>query len=97
MSLSDISWSNFGPYSHPSHGDPLSPHSIPQSYYTDAAPLALQLSQFTTVFSRGNLNSAAMELSPEEMERFQKLSNEYEPEIQVRNNDSAGRTMGSQT
>lgn len=84
MSLSDISWSNFGPYSHPSHGDPLSPHSVPQSYYSDAAPLALQLSQFTTLLSRGNLNPAIMELSPEEMERFQKLSNEYEPDIQVR-------------
>ncbi|KAJ9248341.1 hypothetical protein DTO212C5_149 [Paecilomyces variotii] len=82
MSLSDISWSNFGPYSHPSHGDPLSPHSVPQSYYSDAAPLALQLSQFTTLLSRGNLNPAIMELSPEEMERFQKLSNEYEPDIQ---------------
>lgn len=83
MSLSKP-WSHFGPH-----------HPFPEKqkfsgYYQDALsstllpPLDFSIS---AAFSPGPdmSNSANMNaLSPEEMERFQKLSNNYEPDVQVR-------------
>lgn len=82
MSLSKP-WSHFGPH-----------HPFPEKqklngYYQDALsptllpPLGFSVS---TAFTPPDMsNSANMNaLSPEEMERFQKLSNNYEPDVQVR-------------
>lgn len=83
MSLSNLPWSHFGPY-----------HPFPEkqkfnNYYQAALsssgflPLGLSIS---AAFAPGsdishpvNMNT----LSVDEMERFQKLSNEFEPGVQV--------------
>lgn len=90
MSLSKLPWSHFGPH-----------HPFPEKqkfngYYQDALsstllpPLGFSLSAaFTpapTMSNSANMNA----LSPDEMERFQKLSNNYEPDVQVRISDSGG-------
>lgn len=85
MSLSKSPWNHFGPH-----------HPFPEkqkfdSFYRDALslsffpPLGLSIStDFVPPGSSSMSNSANMNaLSPDEMERFQKLSNEFEPDVQA--------------
>lgn len=81
MSLSK-SWNHFGPH------QPFPEKQNPASFYRDAlsssffSPVALSLSaafSHPISCSAANMNT----LSPDEMERFQKLSNSYQPDVQV--------------
>jgi ubiquitin thioesterase protein OTUB1 len=85
MSLSKLSWNHFGPH-HPFpekqkfHGcyqDALAPPDF-------LRPLGLSISAAfapgpSTMSNSSNMNT----LSPDEMQRFQKLSNEFEPDVPV--------------
>ena len=85
MSLSKIPWNHFGPH-HPFperqkfasfYRDTLAPSLLP--------PLSLSTSAAFNPSPSNMSNPANMNtLSPDEMERFQKLSNEFEPDVQVR-------------
>lgn len=83
MYLSDIPWYQLGSYSH----FPYREYSSPRFHRSTGSPavlLAPRPPQFSNYLSRTDPELAVMEpLSPDEMERFQKLSNEYEPDIQV--------------
>lgn len=81
MSLSKPTWNHFGIH------QPFPEKQNPVDFYRDAlsssflSPVALSLS---AAFSPISSNSANMNaLSADEMERFQKLSNSYQPEVQV--------------
>lgn len=78
MSLSKP-WSHFGPH-----------RSFPESqtYYRDPLPQSLLPPlgfSISAAFAPGpNMSNANMNALPlDEMERFQKLSNEFEPDVQV--------------
>ncbi|KAJ5192458.1 Ovarian tumor otubain [Penicillium cf. viridicatum] len=80
MSLSKPTWNHFGIH------QPFPEKQNPVDFYRDAlsssflSPVALSLS---AAFSPISSNSANMNaLSADEMERFQKLSNSYQPEVQ---------------
>lgn len=80
MSLSKPTWNHFGIH------HPFPEKQNPVDLYRDAlsssflSPVALSLS---AAFSPISSNSANMNaLSADEMERFQKLSNSYQPEVQ---------------
>lgn len=87
MSLSKLPWSYFGP-----HHSFLEKQKF-EGYYQDAlsstllSPLGFSLSAAFTpgldMSNPANMNA----LSPDEMERFQKLSNEFEPDVKVRISD----------
>lgn len=83
MSLSYLPWNHFGPH-HPSPQkqkysgfvqDAFSPALLP--------PLGFSLSATLAPGSRMSNSANANALSTEEMEHFQKLSNEFEPDVQV--------------
>lgn len=83
MSLSKIPWSHFGPH-HPFPDK----QRFPNTYYRDAPsflPLGFSISAALNHQIPANMsNSTNMNaLSQAEMERFQKLSNEFEPDVQV--------------
>lgn len=78
MSLSKP-WSHFGPH-----------HPFPekQNYYRDPLPPSLLSPlgfSISAAFAPGsNMSNANMNALPlDEMERFQKLSNDFEPDVQV--------------
>ena len=81
MSVADIPWNHFNPYNHfPDR------QNFPSHPYQSTPPfvfLSHGLSQLSNPYHNNYspLNMAA--LSPEELERFQKLSNEFEPDVQV--------------
>ncbi|PLB52413.1 cysteine proteinase [Aspergillus steynii IBT 23096] len=78
MSLSDIPWNHLHL---PTRQDPAT-GLYPQNLYPPAF-LAHGFSQLSNAFYHNHLNSFNMNpLSTDEMERFQKLSNEFEPDIQ---------------
>jgi ubiquitin thioesterase protein OTUB1 len=81
MSLSKPTWHHFAPHQHFLEKQPV-------DFYRDAlspsflSPVALSLSAaFSHPISSNSANMNA--LSADEMERFQKLSNSYQPEVQV--------------
>ncbi|OJJ43460.1 hypothetical protein ASPZODRAFT_154642 [Penicilliopsis zonata CBS 506.65] len=83
MPVSDIPFAHFGPYSYtpdrhyfPSTGQPQ--FAAPFSFLTHSIP------QITLAFQQGRASSAynMAALSPDEMERFQQLSNNFEPNVQ---------------
>lgn len=90
MSLSKLPWNHFGPH-HPFpekqkfHGcyqDVLAPPAF-------LRPLGLSISAAFAPGPSAMSNSSNMNtLSPDEMQRFQKLSNEFEPDVPV--GDSLG-------
>ncbi|KAJ5885158.1 Ovarian tumor otubain [Penicillium taxi] len=75
MSLSNRPWNHFSPH-----------YSFPEKhkfdvYYREAialSPALLPLGDTPVMSNSANMNA----LSPDEMERFQKLSNEFEPDVQ---------------
>lgn len=83
MSLSNLPWSHFGPYR------PFPEKQKFNNYYQDALsssgllPLGLSISAAfahdSDISHPVNMNT----FSVDQMERFQQLSNEYEPEVQV--------------
>jgi hypothetical protein len=79
MHLPDASLSHVSPYYNPFHQrDYLAGYRSPPSFIPSSIPPLVDLSRDP------NLRFPAMEsLSREELERFQKLSNEYEPDVQV--------------
>lgn len=79
MSLSDIPWNHL----HLPTRQDSATGLYPQNLYPPAF-LAHGFSQLSNAFYHNHLNSFNMNpLSTDEMERFQKLSNEFEPDIQV--------------
>jgi ubiquitin thioesterase protein OTUB1 len=78
MHLPDASLSHVSPYYNPFHQhDYLAASRSPSSFIPSSIPTLVDLSRDS------NLRFPAMEsLSREELERFQKLSNEYEPNVQ---------------
>ncbi|KAJ6031493.1 Ovarian tumor otubain [Penicillium herquei] len=83
MSLSKIPWNHFGPHNHFPDKQKFT------SFYRDSLvapallpPLGLSLPAVFTPVSTMSNSTNMNALSPDEMERFQKLSNNYEPEIQ---------------
>jgi hypothetical protein len=83
MHLPDASLSHVSPYYNPFHQrDYLAASRSPSSFIPSSIPTLVDLSRDS------NLRFPAMEsLSREELERFQKLSNEYEPDVQVSRKD----------
>jgi hypothetical protein len=94
MSLSKLSWSHIGPH-HPFpekqkfHGcyqDALDPSAF-------LRPLGLSISAAFAPGPPAMSNSSNMNaLSPDEMQRFQKLSNEFQPDVPV--GDPVGDCVG---
>lgn len=94
MSLSDVPFAHFLPHTHnhyfPDYHDLSAANSIYQdpTFHSPAPVLSHGVSSHfsTSVKSRSAAKSAFKmnTLSTEEMERFQKLSNEFEPDVQVR-------------
>lgn len=86
MSLADVPWNQFNPYNHFPDGQ-----DFPYNIYHLTPPFAF-LSHGLSDPSDTHHNSYApldmAALSPEELERFQKLSNEFEPDAQVRESRS---------
>jgi ubiquitin thioesterase protein OTUB1 len=83
MSLSKP-WSHFGPH------HPFPDKQRFHTYYRDAPsflpPLGFSISAALTPCVPSNMSTSTNmnALSQSEMERFQKLSNEFEPDVQVR-------------
>lgn len=81
MSLSKPYWNHFGPH------HPFSEKQMFDDFYrlpsTLLPPLGLSLSAAFAPDSSMNNSSNMNTLSADEMERFQKLSNEFQPDVQV--------------
>ena len=94
MSLSDVPFAHFLPYNHshyfPDYHDLSAANSIYQDpTFHSATPVLSHgvSSHFSTSVKNRSAAKSAFKmntLSTEEMERFQKLSNEFEPDVQVR-------------
>lgn len=77
MSLADVPWNHFNPYN----------HFPDRQHFHSAPPFAFIPHELTDLSNTYHHNYSPLEmaaLSPEELERFQKLSNEFEPDVQVR-------------
>lgn len=75
MSLADLPWNHFNPY----HGLPDT-QDFASCYPPCAPPFAFfshGVSQLSSAFHAVDMAA----LSPDELERFQKLSNEFEPDV----------------
>ena len=79
MSVADVPWNQFNPYTHFPDRQHFPSHLYQSTPITFVSHGPSQPS--TTHHKRAPQNMAA--LSPEELERFQKLSNEFEPDVQV--------------
>lgn len=82
MSLSDISWNHL----HLLNQFPARPDSTADLYSAPARTAAFinhDFSRLSSAYSNHRSHFNMNTLSTEEMERFQKLSNEFEPEIQA--------------
>lgn len=85
MSLADVPWNHPGPLNHPlparqgSTTNLYHHHSPHSSAFCNSGYSHLPSAVYPGNSSFFNMNT----LSTEEMERFQKLSNEFEPDIQV--------------
>ena len=85
MSLADVPWNHPGPLNHPlparqgSATNLYYHHSPHSSAFSNSGYSQLPSAVYPGNSSFFNMNT----LSTEEMERFQKLSNEFEPDIQV--------------
>lgn len=84
MSLSNLPWSHFGPY------HPLPEKQKFDNYYQDALSSSALLPSLgfsiPAAFIPGSDISHSVNMnarSADEMERFQKLSNEFVPDVQV--------------
>jgi ubiquitin thioesterase protein OTUB1 len=81
MSVSTIPWNHFGP-----HHFFLEKQKA-NSYYQNTLPSAHlpALGHSRPIYSGSNMSHSSNmnALSPDEMERFQKLSNEFEPDVPV--------------
>lgn len=89
MSLSKPTWNHFGIH------QPFPEKQNPVGFYRDSlsssflSPVALSLSAaFSHPVSTNSANMNA--LSADEMERFQKLSNSYQPDVRVIGHDYSG-------
>lgn len=93
MSLSDVSFAHFLPYNHNHYFPDYHGLSAANSIYQDRtfhSPAPVLSHGGSSHFSASVKNRSAAKssfnmntLSTEEMERFQKLSNEFEPDVQV--------------
>lgn len=82
MSLADVPWNHFNIYNH-NHNFPDS-HHLPLSPYLHPASFAFShAAQRSSALHRNYAPLDMAALSPDELERFQKLSNEFEPDVQV--------------
>lgn len=77
MSLADLPWNHFNPYH---HRFPDSHHFA--SFYPPSAPPFDFFSHGVPQLSNASHPIDMATLSPDELERFQKLSNEFEPDVQ---------------
>lgn len=85
MQLSDAPFNYSGSYPHIAQRNYLTANFY-NTIISAAPPTAYDPLQFLDLSAYHDPRFPTMEpLSREELERFQKLSNEYEPDIQVRN------------
>jgi hypothetical protein len=80
MSVSDISWNSLGLSNHfPGRQDLYQQDLQPSAAFLSHEISHLSNPVYTNRTSRYNMNT----LSPDEMKRFQELSNEFEADVQV--------------